>query len=73
MRQEKMETQLVSHSRAVTPSLCAGRGYDESFDASLLAEARAGSLTAFDQLVHRYETKLGALLATVQRFLYLSS
>jgi RNA polymerase sigma-70 factor (ECF subfamily) len=55
---EKMKTQSVSQSSSAMPSLGACKGYDESFEASLIAEAKTGSLTAFDQLVHGYETKL---------------
>jgi RNA polymerase sigma-70 factor, ECF subfamily len=53
-----MKTQSVSQSSSAMPSLGACKGYDKSFEASLIAGAKTGSLTAFDQLVHRYETKL---------------
>jgi RNA polymerase sigma-70 factor (ECF subfamily) len=60
-----METQSVSYSSTVMPSLCAGGSYDESFEASLMAEAKAGSLTAFDQLVHRYEPRVSRLARSI--------
>lgn len=60
-----METQSVSHSSTVMPSLSAGGSYDDPFEASLMAEAKAGSLTAFDQLVHRYEPRVSRLARSI--------
>ena len=60
-----METKFVSQSNSATPSPCADQGHCDRDDASLIADAKAGSLDAFDQLVRRYEARVRRLAQTI--------
>ena len=60
-----METQLMSQPSSIMPSSSARKSYDESFEASLVAEAKAGSGPAFDQLVRRYVTRLSRVAQSI--------
>lgn len=53
-----METQFVSESNSVMPPVCGSEGNGDCNEADLIAEAKAGSLPAFDQLVQRYEARV---------------
>ena len=62
-----METQAAGKSNSVTTSLCASKGYDEGCEASLILEAKAGSRTAFDQLVQRHKARVSRVAQSMAR------
>ena len=53
-----METQFASESNSVMPLVCPSEGNGDCNEVDLIAEAKAGSLPAFDQLVQRYEARI---------------
>jgi RNA polymerase sigma-70 factor, ECF subfamily len=62
-QEDEMQAKFANQSNSATRSVCAGRGYRD--EARLIADAKAGSLDAFDQLVRRYEVRVCRLAQTI--------
>jgi RNA polymerase sigma-70 factor (ECF subfamily) len=65
LEEDEMQRELITQSDSVTPSLHSNQDSVESNEEKLVAEAKGGSLLAFEKLVDRYEARVFRLAQTI--------